>query len=153
MAFDLPTGAILSSVFLTVTKLHLHSVNVVTEQGVRRVAAGELCHMVEDWVGSISKFFAVDNNSVDDAHRAAKHCNDVYATRCSSNSRVPRDIVGARMLKNDELNSELFLGNQEAELDEISKRLFFVASTNTSPLIKVGLKQLAMPLRVLPSSS
>ncbi|KAJ2030297.1 hypothetical protein GGH13_006310 [Coemansia sp. S155-1] len=139
MAFDLLTGAILSSVFFTVTKLHLHLVNVVTEQGVQKMKAGELCLMVETWVGSISKFFTEDNNSVDDARLAAKRCNDVYATRCSSNSRVPRDIVGARMLMDNELNSELFLGNQAADFDNISKRLFFVAGNGTRSHVKAYL--------------
>ncbi|KAJ2043671.1 hypothetical protein GGI03_003256 [Coemansia sp. RSA 2337] len=153
MAFDLLTGAILSSMFLDVTRLDLHSLTVVTEQCVWYITPNKLCLMVEDWVFNFGKFFAEDNNSVDDTRCAAKRCNDVYATRCSSNSRVPRDIVGARMLKNDEDDSKLFLGNQAANFDNISKRLFFVASTNTSPLIKVGLGQLAMPLRVQPSSS
>ncbi|KAJ2431177.1 hypothetical protein GGF41_000666 [Coemansia sp. RSA 2531] len=152
MSVDLLTGAILSSVFLTVTKLHLHSLTVITEQCVWHITPNKLCLMVEDWVFNFGKFFAEDNNSVDDTRCAATQCNVTYATRCGSASSDSTEVA-LRMLSNNENDSELFLGNQEAELDELSKRLFFVASTNTSPLIKVGLEQLAMPLRVLPSSS
>ncbi|KAJ1923777.1 hypothetical protein GGI03_005359 [Coemansia sp. RSA 2337] len=151
MSVKLLTGPVLSSIFLDVTRLQLHSLTVITEQCVWQIAPNKLCLMVESWAGNLGKIITEDF-SMDDAHYAAKLCNAAYATRCGSASSN-NTSVALDMLSNNKHNSRLLLGNQEAELDELSKRLFFVASTNTSPLIKVGLEQLAMPLRVLPSSA
>ncbi|KAJ2256985.1 hypothetical protein GGI13_001029 [Coemansia sp. RSA 455] len=150
MSVDLLTGPMLRSMFMDVVGLHLQSISIVTEKRVQRMGANSICHMVESWVGNFCKFIAEDF-SIDDARSAATQCNAAYATRCGSAS--DSTDVASDMLRRNEDDSRLFLGNQAADLEEPSKRLFFVASGNTSTLGKDGLEQLAMPLRVQNDSS
>ncbi|KAJ2038858.1 hypothetical protein H4S04_008258 [Coemansia sp. S16] len=150
MSVDLLTGPMLRSIFMDVVGLHLQSISIVTEKRVQRMGANSICHMVESWVGNLSKFITEDF-STDDARSAATQCNAAYTTRCGSAS--DSTDIALDMLKKNEDESRLFLGNQAADLEEPSKRLLFVASGNTSPLVKVGLEQLAMLLRVQASSS
>ncbi|KAJ2245599.1 hypothetical protein GGI13_005766 [Coemansia sp. RSA 455] len=150
MSVDLLTGPMLRSMFLGATGRDLQSISIVTEKRVQRMGANSICHMVESWVGNLCKFITEDF-SMDGARSAATQCNAAYTTRCGSASDSTR--VALDMLGNNECDSRLFLGNQAADLEESSKRLLFVASGNTSPLTKVGLEQLAMPLRVQNDSS
>ncbi|KAJ2089634.1 hypothetical protein GGI16_006203 [Coemansia sp. S142-1] len=119
MPVNLLTGPMLSSMFLDVTRLYLHSLNAVTKKGVQRMEAESICHMVETWVGSLGKFITEDF-STDDAHYAAKLCNAAYATKCGSASSDSTSVA-SDMLRNDEDDSKLFLGNQAANFDNISK--------------------------------
>ncbi|KAJ2012229.1 hypothetical protein GGI14_005889 [Coemansia sp. S680] len=148
---DLLTGTIIGSMFLEVTGLDLHSLNVVTEKGVRRIKAKKLCRLVTKWVLRFCKFIAEDF-SLDDARSAARLCNTEYSSKSGSASSN-NTSVALDMLKNNKHNSRLFLGSQAADFEEPSKRLFFVASGNTSTLIKDGLVQLAVPLQIEASSS
>ncbi|KAJ2246232.1 hypothetical protein GGI13_005524 [Coemansia sp. RSA 455] len=150
ISVDLQTGPILRSMFLGATGLDLHSLNVATEKGVQRMEANSICPMVKSWVSNFC--FITEDFSMEDTRRAATQCNVTYTIRCgiaSSNNTS----AALSMLKSNEDYSRLFLGNQAADFEEPSKQLFFVASGNTSPPIKDGLEQLAMPLRVQPSSS
>ncbi|KAJ2049345.1 hypothetical protein H4S04_003285 [Coemansia sp. S16] len=150
MSVDHLSAPVLRSMFMDATGLDLHTLNVVTEKGVQRMGANSIYQTVDSWVSNFCKFIA-EEFSMDDARCAATKCNAAYTTRCGSAS--DSTSVASDMLKNNEDDSRLFLGNQAADLEEPSKRLLFVASRNTSTLVKDGLEQLAMPLRVQNDSS
>ncbi|KAJ1902530.1 hypothetical protein LPJ71_005536 [Coemansia sp. S17] len=150
MSVDLLTGPILRSMFTDATGLDLHALNVVTEKGVQRMEASSICQMVQSCVGNLSKFIA--DNGVKASLAMARRCNRSYVTSCCDSSSDSTSVA-VDMLMNNEHDSKLFLGNQAADLEEPSKRLFFIASRNTSRLTKSYLKQLAMPLQIQPSSS
>ncbi|KAJ2093082.1 hypothetical protein GGI09_005826, partial [Coemansia sp. S100] len=150
ISVDLLTGPMLRSMFLGATGRDLQSISIVTEKRVQRMGANSICHMVESWVGNLCKFITEDF-SMDGARSAATQCNAAYTTRCGSASGSTD--IALDMLGNNKHNSKLFLGNQAADLEEPSKCLLFVASRNTSTLVKDGLEQLAMPLRVQNDSS
>ncbi|KAJ1908908.1 hypothetical protein LPJ71_003737 [Coemansia sp. S17] len=149
---DLLTGPMLSSMFLEVTGLDLHSLNVVTEKGVRRIKAKKLCRLVKKWVGNLVKFIADDGNGLEGSLSVATACNAAYSSKCgsapSNNTEVALD-----MLMNDELYSKSFLGNQEAKWEALCRSLFLVAGKNTSSYAKEYLKQLAKKRQVQHSSS
>ncbi|KAJ2050903.1 hypothetical protein IW146_008825 [Coemansia sp. RSA 922] len=151
MSVDLLTGTIISSMFLDVTGLDLHSLNVVTEQDVRQMETSSICHMVKSWVGSLGKFITEDF-STDDAHYAAKLCNAAYATKCGSASS-DHTSVALSMLSNNEHDSELFLGNREAKWEALCRCLILVTGKNTSSYAKEFLVQLSKSLQIQPSSS
>ncbi|KAJ2462443.1 hypothetical protein GGI03_004467 [Coemansia sp. RSA 2337] len=135
MSVDHLSAPVLRSMFMDATGLDLHTLNVVTEKGVQRMGANSIYQTVDTWMMLVAR----------------PQCNAAYTTRCGSAS--DSTSVASDMLKNNEDDSRLFLGNQAADLEEPSKRLLFVASRNTSTLVKDGLEQLAMPLRVQNDSS
>ncbi|KAJ2463146.1 hypothetical protein GGI03_004025 [Coemansia sp. RSA 2337] len=54
MPVDLLTGPMLRSMFMDVTGLDLHSLNVITEKRVQRMGANIICRMVKNWTGDVT---------------------------------------------------------------------------------------------------
>ncbi|KAJ2876697.1 hypothetical protein H4R27_006310 [Coemansia aciculifera] len=150
---DQMTGPILSSMFSTVTGEDLHLLNVVTKQGVQPMAPNDICRMVKRWVCNLSKLLA-KNNGMEQSLVAARDCNNFYKGQCSGASHGdPGGLVAKRILTGKRFCSLVYLGVQGVELKELYKRLVDIVSKHTSNHTKECLEQLAMKLRVQPSSS
>ncbi|KAJ2079742.1 hypothetical protein GGI16_007720, partial [Coemansia sp. S142-1] len=53
ISVDLLTGPIINSMFLEVTGLDLHSLNVVTRNGVQTMEPSDVCEMVKTWINKL----------------------------------------------------------------------------------------------------
>ncbi|KAJ2456609.1 hypothetical protein GGI03_006348 [Coemansia sp. RSA 2337] len=144
---DLLTGTIISSMFMDVTGLDLHSLNVVTENGVRRIKAKKLCRLVKKWVGNLVKFIADDGNGLEGSLSVATACNAAYSSKCSSASSDSTEVA-LSMLRSNKLYSTLFLGNGEAKWGALFRCLVYVSSKRISPRTKECLEQLSTSLQV-----
>ncbi|KAJ2424581.1 hypothetical protein GGF41_002731 [Coemansia sp. RSA 2531] len=144
---DLLTGPMLSSMFLEVTGLDLHSLNVVTEKGVQRMSAKKLCRLVKKWVGNLVKFIADDGNGLEGSLSVATACNAAYSSKCSSASSDSTEVA-LSMLRSNKLYSTLFLGNGEAKWGALCRCLVYVSSKRISPRTKECLEQLSTSLQV-----
>ncbi|KAJ2456876.1 hypothetical protein GGI03_006266, partial [Coemansia sp. RSA 2337] len=151
MSVDLLTGPMLRSMFMDTTGLDLHSLIVATEKGVQRMEADSVCHMVETWVGNIIKFIADDGNGLEGALSMATDCNALYVTRCSNGSSDSTDVA-SDMLRKNEHDSKLFLGNGKTKWGALFRCLTFVTGKNTSAYAKECLEQLSKSLQVQPGS-
>ncbi|KAJ2885738.1 hypothetical protein H4R27_001179 [Coemansia aciculifera] len=150
---DQMMGPIISSMFSTVTGEDLHLLNVVTERGVRQMTAKSICRMVKKWVSNLINLLA-KSSSMEQSLVAARDCYNFYKGQCSGGSHGdPGSLVAKGILTGNRLCSLLFLGIQEDYLRELYKRLAHIASKRTSNHTKECLEQLAMKLRVRPSSS
>ncbi|KAJ2244702.1 hypothetical protein GGI13_006120 [Coemansia sp. RSA 455] len=151
MSVDLLTGPMLRSMFVEVTGLDLHSLNVATEQGVRQMEANSIFQMLKNWADGIIKFIADDGNGLEDVLAMVTDCNALFETRCDSASSSDASIA-LYMLRNNELYSTLFLGNRDAKWEALCRRLIFVSGKNTSSYAKECLEHLSTSLQIQPGS-
>ncbi|KAJ1911980.1 hypothetical protein GGI09_007654 [Coemansia sp. S100] len=162
MRVDLMTGPIIDSMFSVITRRCLASLYVVTREGIQSMSPDDICDMVKRWVSGLSRFIS-DDGGVEDSLVVAKQCNMLYEQKCAEYSltvttqckKLYKHDCGVRchndadchiaeiMLKNEDLYSELFLGNQEDELEVLYKCLVDVVGKRTSKHINVRLRQLS----------
>ncbi|KAJ2246155.1 hypothetical protein GGI13_005554 [Coemansia sp. RSA 455] len=162
MRVDLMTGPIIDSMFSAVTRRCLASLYVVTHEGIQSMSPDDICDMVKRWVSGLSRFIS-DDGGVEDSLVVAKQCNRLYEERCVEYSltvttqckKLYKHNCGVRchddadcriaeiMLMNEELYSELFLGNQADDLEVLYKCLVDVVGKRTSKHIKVRLRQMS----------
>ncbi|KAJ2464390.1 hypothetical protein GGI03_003253 [Coemansia sp. RSA 2337] len=150
MSIDQMTGPVISSAFFEVTGLHLHSLNVVTEEGVRQMTAKSICRALKKWICNHSKLLA-KNSGMEKSLAEAVECNSFYEGKCSGGDSD--GLVAKRMLKSNKYHSQAFLGIQEANLRELYKRLADIASKDTGTHAKECLEQLSIDLWNRPSST
>ncbi|KAJ2252679.1 hypothetical protein GGI13_003136 [Coemansia sp. RSA 455] len=149
ISVDLLTGAIISSMFLEVTGLDLHSLNVVTRNGVQPMEPSDVCEMVKTWIKKLGRLLT-KHNSMEQSLVEVRECNSFYEGQCSSGD--PEGRVAKRILMSNRFQSLLFLGLQEAKVEAVIKRLVYVSSKRISSRTKECLEQLSMSLQVQPSS-
>ncbi|KAJ2245642.1 hypothetical protein GGI13_005751 [Coemansia sp. RSA 455] len=140
MSVDLLTGTILSSMFLEVTGLNLHSLNVVTRNGVQTMEPSDVCEMVKTWINKLGRLLT-KHNGMEQSLAEVRECNSFYEGQCSNGDT--EGLVAKRMLMSNRFQSLLFLGLQEAKVEAVIKRLIYVASKHICPRTKKCLEQLS----------
>ncbi|KAJ2755818.1 hypothetical protein GGI19_001323, partial [Coemansia pectinata] len=149
---DLMTGPIIDSMFWTITKRHLQTLYIATQQGIQQMTANSICQMVKLWVERLCQFIAT-NNGMKGSLIAARECNDYYKEQCGDDSHGdPGGLLAKEILKGNILLSQLFLGVEEANFKTLYKRLVYVADKHTSPHIKNCLQQLSNQLTNRPNT-
>ncbi|KAJ2094543.1 hypothetical protein GGI09_005346, partial [Coemansia sp. S100] len=146
---DLLRGPMLSSMFLEVTGLDLHSLNVVTRNGVQPMEPSDLCEMVKTWINKLGRLLT-KHNGMEQSLVEVRECNSFYEGQCSSSDT--EGLVAKRMLMSNRFQSLLFLGLQEAKVEAVIKRLIYVSSKRISSRTKECLEQLSTSLQIQPDS-
>ncbi|KAJ2052298.1 hypothetical protein H4S04_001442 [Coemansia sp. S16] len=140
ISIDLLTGSIISSMFLEVTGRGLHSLTVVTRNGVQTMEPSDVCEMVKTWINKLGRLLT-KHNGMEQSLAEVRECNSFYEGQCSSGDT--EGLVAKRMLMSNRFQSLLFLGLQEAKVEAVIKRLIYVSSKHTSPSTKKCLEQLS----------
>ncbi|KAJ2078440.1 hypothetical protein GGI09_006792 [Coemansia sp. S100] len=146
---DLLTGPMLSSMFLEVIGLDLHSLNVVTRHGVQPMEPSDLCEMVKTWIKKLGRLLT-KHNGMEQSLVEVRECNSLYEGQCSSGDT--EGLVAKRILMSNRFQSLLFLGLQEAKMEAVIKRLIYVSSKRISSRTKECLEQLSTSLQIQPGS-
>ncbi|KAJ2352277.1 hypothetical protein GGH92_001351 [Coemansia sp. RSA 2673] len=146
---DLLTGPMLSSMFLEVTGLDLHSLNVVMRHGVQPMEPSDFCEMVKTWINKLGRLLT-KHNGMEQSLVEVRECNSFYEGQCSSGDT--EGLVAKRMLMSNRFQSLLFLGLQEAKVEAVIKRLIYVSSKRISSRTKECLEQLSTSLQIQPDS-
>ncbi|KAJ2811588.1 hypothetical protein H4S07_001969 [Coemansia furcata] len=123
MRVDQMTGHILDKMFIRITGKSLGSLRVVTENGIRKMSADELCEMAKTWVRDLCLFIA-NGSRMQESLDLATGCYEAYVKkfRATGSSSTHIDLDGKiakEMLENNEDHCRMFLGIRAAELTKL----------------------------------
>ncbi|KAJ2060363.1 hypothetical protein GGH13_006796 [Coemansia sp. S155-1] len=150
MRVDQMTGPILDRMFTRITGRALGTLRVVTENGIRRMTAIQICEMAKTWVTDLCLFIARGSRMQESQDLATK-CYEAYVRRyrATGSNSVQIDTDGAiarEMLANNEDYSRMFLGIRATELIKLYMCLVCMINGEVDSSTKTYLKEVSHSL-------
>ncbi|KAJ2057413.1 hypothetical protein GGI17_005666 [Coemansia sp. S146] len=147
LRLDNMTGPVLEKVFRTITQKSLRSLTVVTKDGVGPMMEIDIGILVNAWVRKLS-IYITRSGGVQRSLRLAARCNDYYKTECNERGGSSNGLVAESMLKEDGYDSNLFLGNDDADdLEDLYTGFFAIVDGSVDQHIAERLRQIANSLQ------